>query len=240
MEVICIKTTKKLVKNANYKVASFSNDNTRKSPYFRPSIRIYLNDSTLQSFPLESFKPSLGGDFQSINWVCPEYSQILEEREQTKIDKKLKHGDYVVPLYDSLKTLIKGRKYMVKEVKLGDTQWSGIQIKLDGSERFYSSWHFRKCTNQESREIGLKKLLDEKVDTEKVSRLKRKFDYLTNEEKITLLLRFVCQSATDRFRNNADIVSWAADKIGQTYNIKCEDFEMINNLTVQEIISILK
>jgi len=240
MNVICIKSTKKLVKNATYRVASFSNDNNKKSPYFRPMIRIYLTDNMVSAFPLESFKPTDSPDFQQINWICPEYSQILEEKQQMRIDATLKAGDYIIPLYDSLKTLIKGRKYKVKEVMVDKSQWGGIKIKLMGSERWYTSWHFRRCTNQESREISLKNLFDESTDTEVVNRFKRKFDYLSEEEKKDILIKIFFQSYLDRNRNNSDVVDWAITKIGCTYNLKNEDLEMILDTSIRDIIKSLK
>lgn len=240
MNVICIKPTKKLVKNATYRVASFSNDNNKKSPYFRPIIRIYLTDNVVTAFPLESFRPTDSTDFQQINWICPEYSQVLEEKQQMKIDATLKPGDYIIPLYDSLKTLIKGRKYKVKEVLVDKSQWGGVRIKLVGSERWYTSWHFRRCTNQEMREISLKNLFDESTDTEVVNRFKRKFDYLSDEEKKDILIKIFFQSYLDRYRNNSDVIDWSINKVGSTYNLKNEDFDIILDTSIRDIIEFLK
>lgn len=247
MNVICIKPTKRLVKNATYKVASFQNQNTSVSPYFRSSIRIYLTDDNVQTFPLDSFKPTVGDSFQQINYVSPEYKLFLDEKDQMKIDKNLKSGDYVVPTHDGLKTLAKGRKYKVKDVRivdhknsLGGVSWSDIKIKLEGSERWYISWTFRKCTNQETRDISLKSLFDEVVDVEKVNKHKRKFDYFTDEEKISMLLRFFVTSANDRFRNQMDIIDWTVEKTAERYSIKKEDFDSVKNMTLEQILEILK
>lgn len=247
MNVICIKPTKRLVKNATYKVASFQNQNTKGYSYFRSSIRIYLTDDSVQIFPLDSFKPTVGDSFQQINYVSPEYKLFLDEKDQMKIDKNLKGGDYVVPTNDGLKTLVKGRKYVVKDVRvidhkssMGQITWSDIKIKLEGSERWYTSWNFRKCTNQESREISLKTLFDEAVDVEKVNKHKRKFDYYSDEEKISMLLRFVVTSANDRFRNQMDIIDWTVEKTANRYSIKKEDFDSVKNMTLEQILEILK
>jgi hypothetical protein len=247
MNVICIKSTKKLVKNATYKVAKLNNSNTQSNRYFRPTITIYLSDNIFASFPLESFKPSVGDTFQTINWVSQEYSQFLTEREQTQITKDLKVGEYVVPKYDSLKTLIRGRKYKVTDVKInshknhaGIVTYSSIEIKLEGSNRYYSSHNFRKCTQQEMREIGLNELFDEKNDTEKVNRFRRKFDYLTPNEKKIVLLKHIISSANDRFRNSMDIIEWTIEKTGKTYNLKTTDFDDLKSLTFSEIIDLLK
>lgn len=247
MNVICIKPTTKLVKNGTYKAVFINNHNTKGYTFFRPTIRIYLTDQSIQTFPLQNFKSIDGIDFPQTNWVCPDYQLILNEREQTKIDKNLKSGDYVIPLYDSLKTLVRGRIYKVREVKVhehksstGYVSWTDIKIKLDGSERFYSSWNFRKCTNQESREIGLKQIFDEQTNTETVGKYKRKFDYYTDDEKKKLLLEFVVGSANDRFRNQMDIIDWAVSKSAKQYKLNRSDFEKINLITIDELMSILK
>lgn len=234
------------MKNATYRVASFQNK-TNGSPYFRPTIRIYLTDDNIQNFPLDSFKPIIGDTFQQIDYVSEEYRLFLDEKSEMKIDKNLKSGDYVVPTHDGLKTLVKGRKYKVKDVRvfdhkssMGAVTWSDIKIKLEGSERWYISWTFRKCTNQEAREISLKTLFDETVDVEKVNKHKRKFDYFTDEEKISMLLRFVVTSANDRFRNQMDIIDWTIEKTAERYSIKKEDFYSIKNMTLEQILEILK
>lgn len=247
MNVICIKPTTKLVKGGTYKAVSIQNHNTKGYSFFRPVIRVYLTDNSIQTFPLQNFKPTVGDDFVQSNWICPDYQLILTEREQTKIDRNLKQNDYVVPLYDSLKTLIKGRKYKVKDVKIhdhksshGSTTWSDIKIKLDGSERWYSSWNFRKCTNQEAREIGLSEIFNESTDTETVGKHKRKFDYFTDDEKNKLLLQFIISAANDKFRNQMDITDWAITKSAKLYGLKKEDFDTIQTMTLSDIINILQ
>jgi hypothetical protein len=244
MNVICIKPTKRLVKDATYKVAYLQNSNAKNYGLSRSVVRIYLNDNSVQTFPLSSFKPTSGATFPQIAWVCPEYQQILDERESTKIDKNLKSGDYVIPLYDSLKTLVRGRKYKVKEVKINDHKntygvvgWSDIKIKLEGSERFYSSFNFRKCSISESREIGLSELFDESPAIEKVNKYKRKFDYYTTEEKIKILITCLLESANDRFRNQMDIIDWCINKTSKQFKLTREDFDVIKDLTVTELLN---
>jgi hypothetical protein len=243
MNVICIKPTKKLVKNATYKVAYLKNINTNYSAYFQPSLKIYLTDNSIHSFPLSSFKLVTGKDFPNIEWFSPEYSNDLNLRDQTKIDKNLKSGDYVIPLYDSLKTLIKGRIYKVKEVRVNENKyssWADVKIKLDGSHRYYSSWNFRKCTHQESREIGLKQIFDEKVETEKVNRHKRKFDYYNDDEKKMLLIKFIVESANDRFRHQSSVIDWAVLKSATKYKLTKEDFDVVLNIPISEMLEMIK
>jgi hypothetical protein len=247
MNVICIKPTKRLVKNAIYKVASFQNQNTKGYTFFRATIRIYLTEDNIHTFPLDSFKPASGGDFQQITYISPEFKLVLDERDQMKIDKTLKSGDYVVPTHDGLKTLVKGKKYRVRDVQVidhknssGAVSWTDIKIKLEGSERWYTSWNFRKCTNQEAREISLKSLFDEDVDVEKVNKHKRKFDYHTDEEKVSMLLRFIISSANDRYRNQMDIIDWTIEKTADKYSLKKEDFDLVKTLTLEQILEIIK
>lgn len=247
MNVIAIKSTKKLNKDGVYKVASLQNQNTRSSPYFTPTVRIYLRDNSVQTFSLSGFKPESGTTFPNIIWMDSDYQQMLNERDQMKIDKNLKSGDYVVPVHDGLKTLIKGRKYKVNEVvshdqlsSRGTVSWTDIKIKLEGSQRLYVAYNFRKCTSQEVREISLKELFDEKSETEKVNRFKRKFDYLSDDEKRSTLVGIIMESSTDRYRNQMSILDWAADKTGSKYNLKREDFDDILNLSLKEILEIIE
>jgi hypothetical protein len=243
MNVVCIRPTTKLIKGATYRVAQLHNQNSRGSAYFRSTIRIFLTDNSIQTFPLQNFKTIDGSDFAQINWICPDYQLILNEREQTKIDKNLKSGDYVIPLYDSLKTLIKGRIYKVKEVRVNENKyssWADVKIKLDGSHRYYSSWNFRKCTHQESREIGLKQIFDEKVETEKVNRHKRKFDYYNDDEKKMLLIKFLVESANDRFRHQSSVIDWAVLKSATKYKLTKEDFDVVLNIPISEMLEMIK
>jgi hypothetical protein len=247
MKALCIKQTTKLVKGSTYKVASYQNQNLKTSPYFRSTIRIFLNDNSIHTFPIDCFMMEDGTDFPQLNWICPDYQLFLNEREQTKIDKNLKSGDYVIPLYDSLKTLIRGRMYRVKEVKfkehkstMGHTTWTDIKIKLDGSERLYTSWNFRKCTNQESREIGLRQIFDEQTNTETVNKHKRKFDYYDEDDKKKLLIQFLVNASNDRFRNQLDIIDWAVTKTSKGYKLERKDFDSIMSLTVEDILRILR
>ena len=247
MNVISIKSTKKLNKDGVYKVAFLRNQNVQNSLYFTPTVRIYLRDNSIQTFPLSSFKPESGVSFPDITWVDSDYQQMLNEREQVKIDKNLKSGDYVVPVHDSLKTLIKGRKYKVTEVvtkdhitQSGVVSWSEIKIKLEGSQRLYIAYNFRKCTSQEVREIGLKELFDEQSETEKVNRFKRKFDYLSDDEKKSTLVEMVMESATDRYRNQKSVLDWAVEKTGSKYSVKIEDFDPILELSLKSILEIIE
>jgi hypothetical protein len=247
MNVICIKSSKKLVKNATYKVATLNNHNVKGFSHFTPTLKIYLTDNSIQTFPLSSFKPEGTVDFPQTNWMCPDYRTELDLKDQMKIDKRLKAGDYVVPVYDSLKTLVMGRKYKVKEVKFhehtssfGHTTWTDIKRKLEGSERWYVSWNFRKCTNQESREVSLKSLFDESTDVERVGKFKRKFDYYEEEEKKSILLKFILSAANDRYRNKMDIVEWTINKTAENYSLTNSDFDLVKGLSLFEILEILK
>lgn len=246
MKVVCIKPNSKLIKGSTYKVVSYNNSNSSKSSYFRPTIRIYITENSIQVFPLQNFKPENSDTFPNIQWICPDYQLLLNERESTKVDENLKSGDYVIPLYDHLKTLIKGRKYKVEEVKIHNHKsssgygWTDIKIKLVGSNRFYTAWNFRKCTAQESREIGISQLFDERVDLEEVNKFKRKFDYFEDTDKIKLLLNFIIESSNDRYRHQMDIIDWAIFKSANKYKLTREDFELIKDLSLSEMLNILK
>ena len=83
-------------------------------------------------------------------------------------------------------------------------------------------------------------LFDESIDVEKVNKHKRKFDYYSEEEKISMLIRFVVTSANDRFRNQMDIIDWTVEKTANRYSINKEDFDSVRNMTLEQILEILK
>ena len=244
MNVICIKSNSKLIKGATYKVVMLNNANGKGYSFFRPTVRIYLNDETVQTFPLSVFKPEGADSFPQIQWVCPDYQLRVAELQQTKITAdSIKSGDYVVPLFDHLKTLIKGKKYKITDVrKIGSksSSWVNIKLQLEGSSRYYAVWNFRKCTSQEAREIGLHQIFDEKTNTETVNKHARKFDYYELNEKIKILLQSISLSTNDRFRHQMDIIDWAISKTSQNYKLKREDFDIVMNLSLSEILEILK
>jgi hypothetical protein len=247
MNVICIKTSKRLVKNATYKVAKLTNFNPSGHRYFRSTIMIKLADNGYHVFPIEYFKPTTGEKFQEIVWTCPDYQNFLTEREETQIKPTIKKGDYVVPRWDSLKTLVQGKKYKISDVQItehknafGNPSWKDIKIKLEGSSRYYASHNFRKCTSQEAREIGLNQLFDENAGTERVGKHKRKFDYYTDDEKKVLLIKNLIQSANDRFRNQNDLIDWTIDKSAKTYGLNREDFKLIENFGFMEVLNLIK
>jgi len=243
MNAICIKPTTRLVKNQVYKIANFNNLNSKGYSFFRPTIRVYLTENTIQTFALANFQPEGGGDFAQIVWMSSDYRAMLDEKDQTKIDTNLKSGDYVVPIHDGLKTLIRGKKYKVTEVSFithKNSSWVEIKIKLEGSNRFYTSYNFRKCTNQESREISLNSLFDESTGTESVNKHKRKFDYFSEDEKKSILVRFLVASCNDRFRNKIDIMDWTIQKTAKNYSLKREDFDLVKDLNLMDVIGMIE
>jgi hypothetical protein len=55
-----------------------------------------------------------------------------------------------------------------------------------------------------------------------------------------MLLRFVVTSANDRFRNQMDIIDWTIEKTANRYSINKEDFDSVRNMTLEQILEILK
>jgi len=237
MYVKCIKSTTKLVKDATYKCMMYFNDNTTNIRYFHPTVKIYLTEDLIQSFSLKYFKPIDRENFDTINWISDEYKIHITEIDQTKIDKNLKVGDYVIPLHGGYRTIIKGKKYKVSAVK---TVSNRVSLRIEGSNRWYTGYYFRKCSHQESREIQLNDLFDEPKMTIKLNPKKRKIDYFTDIEKKVILLQMICDSVSDRYRNKLDIIDWCIFRKGKDYKLNREDFDQIIDLSVREILSILE
>jgi hypothetical protein len=55
-----------------------------------------------------------------------------------------------------------------------------------------------------------------------------------------MLLRFIVTSANDRYRNQMDIIDWTVEKTADRYSLKKEDFDSVKNMTLEQILEILK
>lgn len=234
MKVISKVNTKRLVKGAVYDVVKLQASNTGQNRYFRPRVTIRLNSEINQNFSVNNFKLENGDDLPQIDWTSEHYKLNHYNWSELRItEKNIKEGDYVVYTRNSHSSLITDRKYKVEKINhrvynsTFGNQFSEIEIKVEGSTRFYKSYSFRKCTADETRETNLKLVFDENSDLEKVDKSKRKFDYYNPEEKERILLEILFKSAIDKNRNNLSVVDWAITKIAESMKLKNEDFETI-------------
>lgn len=246
MKVISKSNTKRLVKGAVYEVLKLENLKTPNN--FRCSVIIKLNETLSKSFNTKSFALEDGTDLPEINWESDEWKDQTTNWRQGRITHdNIKKGDYVVYNRNSHKGLIFGKKYKVEEVNIvnhkntwgGNTShnWTEVQIKVEGSSRFYKSYSFRKCTPQESRDITLNVLFDEETGLEKVDKNVRKIDKYDESTKEQLLIKILLSSMLDSNRNNMSVIEWAIHKIANQYSLKESDFTGLMSYDLITIIS---
>lgn len=235
--------TKRLVKGALYDVMKLHNNNVNNLRYFRPRVVVKLTETLNQNFSVNNFTLEDGSQLPEIDWTSDEYKMNHVDFWSLRINEtNLKEGDYVVYIRNSHSTLINNRKYRVEKIKQKKyNSYSGhgyieIEIKIEGSTRFYKSHSFRKCTPDEIRETNLKLVFDENTDLEVVNTKKRKFEFFTKEEQEKLLMEMIFKSAIDKNRNNLSIIEWAISRIDPTLKLKEDDFKEILEKDLKSII----
>lgn len=246
MKVISTSNTKRLVKGAVYEVLKLDNL-SMSGKNFRPSVIIKLNDVLSRSFSVKSFKLEDGSDLPEINWESDEWKEKTTDWSQGRIQPdNIKKGDYVVYRKNSHKNLIYGKKYKVEDINVinhkntwgtSTHNWTEVQIKVEGSSRFYKSYSFRKCTPQEARDISLNVLFDQETGVEKVDENIRKIDKYDEVTKEKLLIKILLSSMLDSNRNNMSVTQWAINKIATQYSLKESDFTNLMNCTLETLIT---
>jgi hypothetical protein len=234
----------RLVKGAKYEVWEIFNSKSSKQQHSQ-TISIKLNDdsSPLRYYFIDYFELEDGKPIPNIDWQSDELKKDIYEKTNTWIDINSKAGDLVVCCSNEYKNLIIGEKYKIIDIKnttKGSWRSDTIKIKLDGSNTYYSSYNFRKCTLEENRQISLKLLTDKNSIEELIKKnntKQRKFDLLTTAEKNKLLYRVLFDAALDTFRNNLSILDWAIQKIGKKYFLVKDDFnEIIEDGSVMKVL----
>lgn len=233
MKLLCIKNTKRLVKGSIYDVINLVNKNTSTGTgWFNRRATIILNENNRITLSLDNFKMEDGSHIPEINWISPEFKSEKESSVECIIDKTIKSGDHVVCLNRNSKKLIYGKKYKIESVLIKKNEqwgstWSDIKIKIEGNGQWYSTYNFRKCTSQESREMSLNLLFDKESGAQKIIKGKRKIEYYDDVERERVLISILISSISDKCRNNMSIIDWAIKKTGYIYEVELEDFNGI-------------
>lgn len=225
MNVVSLKSNKKLLKGVTYEAESF--DNTPPSPgqrWHRASIHI----KNFGWYLCKNFSDTNGKPLPQIKYTSPTAGQ---RRVETVDARSLKKNDIIVCKSDKYKYLVKGGKYRIAEVK--DANSWRAQIRLEGYSRWlsFSTWAFRVLSLQESRELALSSIFNqpENFSVEFV----RKFDKEENQAKV--LLESLARSILDPYRHHYDIVGWTIEKT-KYQGLKKEDFDAILSLPLGDVL----
>jgi hypothetical protein len=238
MKAICkTNNIKRLVKGAIYEVHKFSTP-------LKGTPRVWVDiNGSICSFSMSNFKLENGENFPATDWTSDYYKQLSAEYTQTRIDNSIKKGDYVVYRRNSHKNLVINSKYKVTDVRevthkgYGSSTWTELEIQVEGSNRFYKRYSFRKCSVQESREISLGEVLGEETGVSKIlGKDERKIDKYDDETKERMLTKILFTASLDPNRNNMTIVQWACNKVGTNLSLIESDFEPIINKSIKSIL----
>lgn len=246
MKVISKVDNKKLIKGVSYEVVKLKNLNNGNSKWFYPSVTVRLNSKSKKTFSVNSFTLENGDELPKINYTSEDQKYNIDYNvnpyEYRISEDNIKEGDYVVYIRNSHSSLVYGKKYKIKEVRKRERNhhYILIDIKLEGSNRFYRTNSFRRCTVDELRDTNLKLLMDDESDVVEIDKKKRKFDFYSDEEKNILLLEALFSSAMDKNRNNLSIVDWVIKKVAKQYKIKSDDYSNLMDKNLKEILEILE
>jgi hypothetical protein len=240
MNLISKKNTKKLIKGATYEAVKISTQPPQPNQgYFRPWVIVKINDNQI-GFTPNSFTLQNGDDIPEMNWTSHSYEEPLYMNRLQ--GENLKVGDYIINKQSSCKSLEPGKIYKVSEVFVkdhpgyrGGPGWKEYKLKVEGSNIKWSLYNFRHCTQQEVRDIALKKLFDEKVDIAKAGEAPRIIDRYSPKYRDTFLLSLLINASNDPTRHGMSVLEWAV-RAGQKQSVKMEDFTPILSRTIQSFI----
>ena len=172
------------------------------------------------TFQANSFSKLDGSEVDSINIPAQRESYTIEDIEVGSI------------LYCTNKNiaLIYAGLYKVESININNSS-----VKLEGIDRPYKYYNFRKASTSEAREVNLQKVINKKDILIKTKNLK-KIDYLENKE--FELMKVISQSILDVNRHELDILDWGIDKHSKLGLIR-EDFNELKEMTLKDILSLI-
>lgn len=244
MKVISNKNSKKLVKGAVYEALKINNLKGINSGYFRPYIKIKINENTDSDFIVKNFTLEDGNPIPEINWESTTYKSIIDNISKTKIStiNPPKIGEYVKYIGTSHKNLEYNNKYRISNIREEEVKSSyGINprkvydIQVEGSSRFYMSHYFIKCNTQEISEISINNIFDEDNSVKKIDKNSRKIDQYDLDTRERILTRLLIKSILDINRNNMSVVEWAC-KNESFFSVTKDDFNQILNKSLLSIL----
>ena len=229
MKVISKKSTKKLVKGGEYEIFQLWNDGSSRSRYLEGSFEI----KGLGRFKVDDFHLQDGSPLPK--------SIISHDRD---FSHSLRKGSVLVPNRDLGKSFIKGKMYVVEDIKFQNRtlQYGGrvVQdkyLKFQGFKRWYkfNYWNFDLLPIEKHREISLSEILDSKKSPIIINKSKRSFDDVDNKDQF--LIQILFGSIADKYRNNLNILDWAVSKTGSKYGIVKSDFDGLMNEKIIDLVN---
>ena len=239
MIAICKKPTTKLVKGARYEIENLWNDGTNQR-----WLEGRLSIAGLGRYRVSNFTDENGKELPATNIVKPHVAIPRLKFED------LKEGDIIVCTSGNYKSLVQDGMYQIEKLIDRSVQVTGYngqkwtkydqKIKLVGVQRAlsFTSWSFRKLNSEESREISLAQLLDNKAAPVIKKKPAKKIDLMPNKERV--LAEILFKAATDPNRHALSIPEWACQKTAPKLDLKASDFDQFLQMNLLEIFNIIE
>ncbi len=235
MKVIAKKDTKRIVKGCKYDVIKITGD------------RIFIKIGTNRAYlSINNFTTIDGKPVPQNNWTSPEYNQSNINYRETLINdvRLLKKGDIVVGRSDT-KKFTKDKMYKVADIYWEEipTNWGSKytkqKIKIEGYNRWLSTYGFRLCTAQEKRNISLGNIFGDdtiKVETD-FSEKFRKIDTIEDvNEKNKAIISCIASAILDPSKNSISTLEWAVQKRGKDFGLTMDDIKPFLNKKLSDLV----
>lgn len=235
MIVICKKETKKLVKGLRYEVKNLWNNGQNQS-WLEGKIEV---KGVYGRYVVDKFCDTNGKSLPKVNNIS------TTQRSVNLSFSDLKKGDILVCKVDSYKTMVKNGMYKIERLE-SNTYGRGTHriwkhtdnyIKFEGINRklLFNPWRFRKLTPDESREIQLGSILENKDPDIIKSTSIDKFERVLNKEKV--LMEALSKSILDPHRHHLSILEWACRKSSGNINLTEDKYKGILDMKLKDILN---
>lgn len=229
MKVLCVRSNKKLLKGLTYDCDYINTGLITHGTWSR-------RQNTINIVGFGSYSTT-GFRFEDGTKIPIDYSYGKINRGYSSYSSKdyddINIGDWVICNSESFKTMIKGQKYQVEDVRKaeGEIRWNNRhKIKLKGSSRFVDfGYKFKKVPKEVSRDLVLKGLFDEDVVSGKVGEV---------EDLDRFLMEILAKSILDKNRHHLDVIDWAINKYGKA-GIQRDNFKNLLNKKLKAILETL-
>lgn len=222
MKLICVRSNKKLLKGQTYE-CDYINTTMGSLGRFRNNI---VNIVGFGRYSTSGFR------MEDDSIIPLDYTFDNRAKFTPIFLQDINVGDWVICNTNSYKSLIFGQRYQIEEViKSREVNWSSRhKMKLKGSKRFIDfGYNFKLLSKDESRDISLSALLDNKVLDGEVGKI---------DDRDKMLMLMLSKSIIDPNRHKLSIVEWAIEKYGKC-GINEDDFKTLLNKKLKTILESL-
>lgn len=213
MILICVKSTKRILKGVRYEAEAIYNTCGSGSVCIKG----------MSSFSVKNFTTIDGDPVPSI-FFSASVNQVYNDGSDIKI------GDKLVCIVDSYKSFDKNIRYEVESINSELYSYrKRVKIKFVGIKQrvYFNQYSFREMTTDELRE---EKLSDFFTDDERIEK---------PADKNIMLMKLLSKSIIDSNRHQLSIIEWGIKQLS-VKSIKIEDYSELLDMKLSEIINLLE